>query len=122
MKAISVQQPFASLIVVGAKDIENRSRATNHRGRLLIHASQRIDSEAMRNLADLVAEDGETLDPADFPAGVIIGSVDLVDCVISHPSDWFDGPYGYVLANAQVFPDPIPVKGKLGIWEYEGMI
>ena len=39
MKAITIKQPFASLIVEGIKDIENRTWKTNLRGRVLIHAS-----------------------------------------------------------------------------------
>ena len=38
MKAISIKQPWASLIAHGIKDIENRSWRTNYRGRVLIHA------------------------------------------------------------------------------------
>ena len=38
MKAISIKQPWASLIAHGIKDIENRTWRTNYRGRVLIHA------------------------------------------------------------------------------------
>ena len=38
MKAISIKQPWASLIAYGIKDIENRTWRTNYRGRVLIHA------------------------------------------------------------------------------------
>jgi hypothetical protein len=39
MRALSVRQPYAWLIVAGLKDVENRSRRLRHRGPLLIHAS-----------------------------------------------------------------------------------
>jgi len=39
MRALSLRQPWAWLVVNGYKEIENRSRRTNHRGALLIHAS-----------------------------------------------------------------------------------
>ena len=39
MKVISVLQPWASLIVMGAKKIETRSWQTKYTGELLIHAS-----------------------------------------------------------------------------------
>jgi hypothetical protein len=43
MKVISIRQPWASLIVIGAKDVENRTWPTRYRGPVLIHASQRAD-------------------------------------------------------------------------------
>jgi hypothetical protein len=39
MKTLSVRQPWASLLVSGLKDIENRMWAPNFKGRILIHAS-----------------------------------------------------------------------------------
>ena len=41
-KVLSVRQPYANLIVKGYKDVENRSRRTNYRGLLLIHASAKV--------------------------------------------------------------------------------
>lgn len=40
MKVLSVKQPWAALLVNGIKDIENRTRRTTFRGRILIHASK----------------------------------------------------------------------------------
>jgi hypothetical protein len=73
VKALTVRQPWASLIVDGIKDVENRSWRTNYRGRLGIHAAQRFDQELM----DLY---GHLLDD-DLPLGALIGSVKLIDCV-----------------------------------------
>lgn len=39
MKALSIKQPWASLIAQGIKDIENRTWKTSYRGRIYIHAS-----------------------------------------------------------------------------------
>mgnify|MGYP000843697978 FL=1 len=39
MKTLSVRQPWASLLVSGLKDIENRTWAPNFRGRIMIYAS-----------------------------------------------------------------------------------
>ena len=51
----------------------------------------------------------------------IIGSVEIVDCVLNHPSVWAEkGVYHWVLANPILFEKPIvDVKGKLGLWNYE---
>jgi activating signal cointegrator 1 len=46
MQAISVNQPWASLIIAGAKRIETRSWSTNHRGPLAIHASKKFTPAA----------------------------------------------------------------------------
>ena len=43
MKAISIRQPWAWLIVHGYKDVENRTWATKHRGPILIHAGKTLD-------------------------------------------------------------------------------
>jgi ASCH domain len=48
MKALSVRQPWAWLIVQGFKGIENRTWQTSFRGTVLIHAGMRIDQEANR--------------------------------------------------------------------------
>ena len=39
MKTLSVHQPYATLICSGVKTVENRTWVTNHRGKILIHAS-----------------------------------------------------------------------------------
>ncbi len=45
MKCLSVRQPWASLIIRGTKDVENRTWDTDYRGRLAIHASKRRETE-----------------------------------------------------------------------------
>lgn len=133
-KVLSVRQPYASLLVNGIKDVENRSRKTNFRGTVLIHASAKmhdimnqlptkifllgaspVEQHIMKMSKDVVEED---------LFGCIIGSVDIVDCVQCHWSDWTDrGYYQWVCANAKKFEHPIrDVKGKLGIWEWEGEV
>jgi hypothetical protein len=48
-KVLSVKQPWASLIVLGIKDVENRFWHTSHLGRLLIHASKEWDNYDCNN-------------------------------------------------------------------------
>lgn len=50
MKALSIRQPWAWLIVAGYKDIENRSWPTNFRGRVYIHASRKFDEVGLAAL------------------------------------------------------------------------
>lgn len=48
MRALTLHQPWASLIAVGAKSIETRSWRTNYRGPLAIHAGKRVPSSSLR--------------------------------------------------------------------------
>ncbi len=74
-----------------------------------------VEQHVMKMAKDVVKED---------LFGCIIGSVDIVDCVQNHPSEWAEkGQWHWVCANAKKFEHPIrDVKGKLGIWEWEGEI
>lgn len=98
MKALSIRQPWAWLIVSGIKDIENRSRKTNFRGQFLIHASQTIDTSAYISLF----KQGVFLPEIKrLITGGIIGIATIEDCVTEHKSKWFTGPYGYVISNSR---------------------
>jgi hypothetical protein len=48
MKALSLIQPWASLIVLGEKRIETRSWPTRHRGHLAIHANKNLPDDRRR--------------------------------------------------------------------------
>jgi hypothetical protein len=103
MKAISIRQPWAWLVVNGWKNIENRDCRFKHRGPLLIHAGSwmtEADYEACRIFVDGICDDLAMPAPADLPRGGIVGEVVVLDCVESHPSPWFTGPFGLVLDEA----------------------
>lgn len=117
MKALSVRQPWAWLIVNGYKDIENRTWQTSYRGPLLIHAGQRVDLDGIRWLRT-VEKDADVVVPDAFPTGGIVGIVTLVDCVTDHPSQWFDGPIGWVLTDPATI-DLVPMPGRLGLFDVE---
>ena len=110
MKVLTVRQPWASLIVAGIKDVENRSWRTNYRGRLGIHAAQGFDQE-------LIDVYGHLLDE-DLPLGALIGSVKLVDCVTNSRSKWADrGAWHWILTEPKTLVRPRPMKGRLGLWD-----
>ena len=134
-KVLSVRQPYASLLVNGVKDVENRSRRTNFRSRVLIHASAKEHDVVehlrsyVQNGIPLVGNEKLIMAQANIDEGfgnfsAIIGCVDIVDCVQNHPSEWAEkGQWHWVCANAKRFKNPIRnVKGMLGIWEWEGDI
>lgn len=135
MKALSVRNPWAWLIVRpdivdeearrqaymdGAiKDIENRSRRTNFRGRFLIHASLGMthrEYDDVRDFLVTVALDIVLPPLHELQFGGIVGSATLVDCVDSSASRWYMGQKGYVLCDARACPF-ISCKGALGFFE-----
>lgn len=117
MKALSVKQPWAWLLVNGHKDIENRVWRTNLRGKVLIHAGQKFDDEFNPDYVPTV----EGLPPwraPEYQLGGIVGMVEIVDCVESHESPWFFGPFGFVIGKARPLPF-YPVRGQLQFFDVE---
>lgn len=132
MKTLSIIQPWASLIAVGIKDIENRTWRTNYRGEFLIHASaKRLPAgwDALTNgqkeaAKRLICPFGNVNNPKALPISAIIGKATLVDCVQNHPSVWAEkGVWNWVLEDVVLFDRPIlNVKGKLGFWEFDNSL
>ena len=116
MKALSIRQPWAWLIIHGGKDIENRTRRTHLRGRIYVHASKGMTEDEYLEAFVVAYENGIML-PCfeELNRGGIIGSVEIVDCVQEHGSPWFYGPFGYTLCN----PQPLrfsPCRGMLNFF------
>lgn len=133
MLALSIRQPWASLILKAGKDIENRCWPTKVRGRILIHAAKGMtrgehDDAIAFGIAAILADPknagankvvtlrdlGFAFD--DLQRGGIIGSVEIVDCVSKSDSPWFVGDFGFVLRDPQPLPF-VPWKGRLGFFD-----
>lgn len=138
--AISIKQPWAYLIAAGIKDIENRTWKCPEKyigKRVLIHAS----ASAPKSIRKLLnADQINTVFKSDlyndtnfakiYNTGALIGSVEIVDCVVNHSSIWAEKTnlpeqlsneciWNWVLANPILFDEPIlNVKGMLGFWKY----
>ena len=112
LKALSIRQPWCHHILCNGKDIENRTWPTKFRGQVLIHASKTFDGPAAerRNFVSTFDHGVECTD-----MGGIVGVMDIVDCVEHSDSEWFHGPYGFVIANARPLPF-IPCHGALGFF------
>jgi hypothetical protein len=117
MKALSILQPWAWLIVYGYKDIENRTWQTRFRGDVLIHAGKRWGREQRDDLEDVRAAFPMIALPDSFELGGIVGAARIVDCVAACDSAWFNGPYGFVLEGARPAPAFVPWKGQLGFFD-----
>lgn len=127
MKAISIRQPWASLIVgfpgqPGPKDVENRRRwHYRHTGLVLIHASKTFDRDAYRALfLPGRCQDWPgtpRMQRYELPTGAVIGLANLVEVARDHPSPWAD-PYSFhlVLDQRRAFARPVPCKGRLGLF------
>ena len=137
MKALSIRQPWAWLIVNGYKDVENREHNIgSHFGPLLIHASKTLTASdynacklflrgdpALMHLEELLP------DLADLPCGGIVGSVNVVGKIIngadfldptSSAAAWYTGAVGFYMTNAQPLPFR-PWKGRLGFFNVDGL-
>ena len=112
LKAISIRQPWAWLIVNGYKDIENRVWSTNVRGPVLIHAGQSKQDTTAEALAFIKRKFHVADLPDAFETGGIVGSAEITGCVEHHRSKWFQGPIGWTLAHARRLPFK-PCKGQL---------
>ena len=137
MKAITLTQPWATLVAIGAKRIETRSWRTSHRGPLLIHAAKAIPSgwtpfmqpafvEALEPLVGLNEFGSPNIDL--LPRGFIIAVAELVHV---HPTERVDGlptsaqelafgdygpgRYAWRLWNVRRVV-PIPYTGHLGLF------
>lgn len=150
MKAISIKQPWAYLIASGIKDVENRTWKCPQKyigERVLIHASaKQCEVKGLLSVPQqeyLIAKIPNKMPlQKNIVNGAIIGSVEIVDCVINHPSIWAEKSidckdgcpdvencpagkcphliYNWILANPIIFDEPIlNIKDKLGFWDYE---
>lgn len=127
LKALTIKQPFASLVVWGEKTLEIRTWKTNYRGRLLICAGK---SPHVGKLfvpgTDVLIPDASVFFRKNkdvFPQGVAVGIVELVDCRPMTKEDELAARIPYIPGSfAWVFRNPIEVvpfdvKGKLGFFD-----
>ncbi len=115
MRALTVRQPWAWAIAHG-KDIENRDWSTCIRGVIAIHAAKGMTHYEYLSNQSFIEGNAAILPPLErIVRGAIIGTVEIVDCVTTSDSVWFEGPCGFVLKGFQPC-EPVPCKGALGFW------
>ena len=118
MRALSIRQPWAWLVVNGYKDIENRTWRTPFRGRIYVHAGQRMIGDDYPDQRDYIRQ-SDIIIPDTLSRGAIVGEVTITGCVASSESPWFCGPYGFTLNDPVAYPVPIPYRGQLGFFEVD---
>jgi len=139
MYALSLWQPWASLVVLGLKSIETRNWGTARRTfarklvgqRLAIHAAQRKDRDpwyhiAMatnRNLAIELRQMGH--DPDHLPMGRLLGHVRVDDARVLTRDDTLaalcrcSSLFGLVVSDPIALPAPPPCSGHQGFWHVD---
>jgi len=140
MKAITLTQPWATLIAIGAKRIETRSWRTFYRGPLAIHAAKTFPEWAREHFEFDPALDQrvcEVLEAADIhgfrdlPGGAVVATCTLVDCVRITPDnvpaapefyfgDYTVGRWAWHLSEVKALDMPVLARGSLGLWEWPG--
>ncbi len=117
MKAITIKPVWAWAIIHAGKNIENRSWRTHIRGPVAIQASKNLTRSEYEESKELLPRRRRKELPSyeDLPRGVIIGVVELVDCMTESKSPWFEGNYGFMLKDQRPIK-PIPCVRALGFW------
>lgn len=147
MKCVTLTQPWASLVAIGAKTIETRSWPTPYRGPLAIHAAR-----SMPRLARTIAERHRELlgvDPDELPRGDIIAVCELLDVISTEDvmplpeidfgwrrsthtigvvhagqrqlmlGDFSPRRFAWLLADVKRLKRPVPARGRLGLWDFD---
>ena len=163
MRAITIYQPWASLIAVRAKKYETRSWQTRYRGKIAIHAAKTDkymrDYDVLSILPEGWAMESNPPYPdlmmaKDVPLGAVIATAELIGCwridslgrgalttdyfarlsmcncggdrsITTRVSgyellfgDFEEGRYAWELANVQMLPEPMPCRGRQGLWDW----
>lgn len=145
MKAITIHQPWATLIALGEKRFETRGWATKYRGPIAIHAAKKVDKAVCQKepFRSVLANHGYTAD--NLPTGAVVATANLKECLrivtpgtgqvaayrdaddAMIPIDghekifgWFDrGRFAWQMTDVKEI-NPVPVKGHQGLWNWGG--
>ena len=174
MKAITLWQPWAQLVAIGAKRLETRSWATSYRGPLAIHASKGFTKCARALVATEPFWTALSTAPGplahrgwpfrfheyNLPRGAVVATARLAACceivelaekrITLHPlgdvvnvsegvralfgaspsrpfpalelafGDFKPGRFAWVLEDVCRLVEPVPAKGRQGLWDWEG--
>jgi len=143
VKGLTMTQPWATLVAIGANVIETRDWPTKHRGPFAIHAAKGFppDARALCRTqpfrAALAAGGYASAD--DLPRGAIVAVAELKSLLACGPStlrdirarsrrgelppheadfgDFSDGRDGFVLDDVRRVEPPVPARGMLGFWD-----
>ncbi|UED70754.1 ASCH domain-containing protein [Brevibacillus sp. HD3.3A] len=150
MKALTIHQPWATLIALGEKRFETRGWATKYRGPIAIHAAKKVDKDAcdMEPIRSVLAKHGYTAD--NLPTGAVVATAQLTGSymiydtidngihIVRCPNDEYDftkvefiwrpeSVFGHFAAGRFAWEmtnvkqiDPVPAVGRQGLWNWGG--
>ncbi len=148
MKAITIHQPWATLIALGEKKFETRGWATKYRGQLAIHAAKKVDKEICQQepFRSVLAKHGYSAD--NLPTGCVVAIAQITGCyriyntidngvhIVRCPNYQYDfdkvefirkpeSDFGYYDDGRFAWEmsdvkqiDPVPAKGQQGLWNW----
>lgn len=131
-RAISLTQPWATLVAIGAKRIETRSWEAKYRGWIAIHAAKAFPRDCMalcsRGPFCDSLEAADLGKPYFLPTAAVIAVAELYDCRCTEDLDgkidrielafgnYSPFRFGFLTRGARRLRKPIPMRGMLGIW------
>lgn len=128
MLALTLLQPWASLVAYGYKFIENRQwepRTLDLGERFAIHAARRWDPDCLPESSRFATLPGALMLHSRqlYSLSGVLGSVAFRGCVraddemLPWEELWFSGPIGWRLRDASALELPIPIRGGRGLWQ-----
>ncbi len=142
MKALTIIQPWASLIASGIKRFETRSWPTRYRGPIAIHAGLSDRYYGTFGYQDILVAAGQMPEwaeyiarfaddpPHEIPFGAVIATAELVECWEIHSpnfrlwaneaifGDYTPGRYAWELTNIKPLETPVKTRGYQGLWDW----
>jgi len=139
MKALTLWQPWASLVVGGFKAYETRSWTTEYRGWLAIHAAAGVPKEVREFTHPWIKYHAEDFREClkimgyerfeDLPCGAVLGLVEIdtiyptgtihVSSLELAFGEWGKGRYAWHVRGIVPFDEPMPARGRQGLWDWE---
>jgi activating signal cointegrator 1 len=143
IKAITLWQPWATLMAIGAKRFETRSWATSYKGPIAIHAAKRpINRMEINDRMRLVLRERGPK-PADIPLGQVVaigylrkiyptshqGTVMAGTIAVHLPplpnsqeasfGDWSHGRFAWLITDIWSLVEPVPARGRQQLWSWQ---
>ena len=142
VKALTMTDPWGTLVALGAKQIETRSWSTPHRGPMAIHIARTLPPEAAACCQEppfrqALEAGGYRWQPDTggqnswgLPLGHIVAVVWLDEVVRITPmfrveepersfGNYCQGRYAWIFSAVYRLPRPLPARGSLGVWEWQ---
>jgi hypothetical protein len=133
IKALTIWQPWATLIAIGAKQYETRNWRTDYRGPLAVHAARTKKAKWLfweQPYYDILID--ASYDSFKWlPCGKIVAICQLADIIKAQDiepdltkqelvlGDFTSGRYAWRLEDMRMLKSPIPARGRQGLWMWD---